>query len=87
MVQAVQQAFNVTQVFSRFVLNVPQCWERTRGTSECWGGAVCGAHSAHVTAVAEEMGVQGEALRAGLIGELLPALLRRDTRRLSAAEG
>lgn len=42
------------------------------------GNVVCGARSAHVTGVAEEMGVQGEALRAGLIGELLAALLRKD---------
>lgn len=37
---------------------------------------MCGAHSAHVTGVAEEMRVQREALRAGLIGELLTTLLR-----------
>lgn len=37
---------------------------------------MCGAQSAHVTGVAEEMRVQGEALRAGLIGELLTTLLR-----------
>lgn len=40
------------------------------------GNVVCGAHSAHVTGVAEEMRVQREALRAGLIGELLTTLLR-----------
>lgn len=37
-----------------------------------------GAHSAHVTGVAEEMRVQREALRAGLIGELLTTLLRKE---------
>lgn len=37
------------------------------------GGA---AHSAHVTRMAEQMRVQREALRAGLIGELLATLLR-----------
>lgn len=42
-----------------------------------WRRSVCGAHSAHVTGVAEEMGVQGEALCARLIGELLTALLKR----------
>lgn len=36
---------------------------------------MCGAHSVHVARVAEEVGVQREALRAGLIGELLAALL------------
>lgn len=36
---------------------------------------MCATHSAHVTGVAEEMRVQREALRAGLIGELLAALL------------
>lgn len=40
------------------------------------GNVVSGAHSAHVTGVAEEMRVQGEALRAGLIRELLTTLLR-----------
>lgn len=35
-----------------------------------------GAHPAHVTGVAEEVGVQGEALRAWFIRELLPTLLR-----------
>lgn len=39
------------------------------------GGGVCGARSAHVTGVAEQVRVQGEALRAGLIGELLPTFL------------
>lgn len=37
---------------------------------------MCGAHSAHVTGVAEEMRVQREALRAGLVGELLTTLLK-----------
>lgn len=32
-----------------------------------------------MTRVAEEMGVQGEALRAGLIGQLLAALLEKET--------
>lgn len=36
---------------------------------------MCGAHSVHVAGMAEEMGVQGETLRAGLIGELLSTLL------------
>lgn len=40
------------------------------------GNVVCGAHSAHVTGVAEEMRVQREALRAGLVGELLTTLLK-----------
>lgn len=40
--------------------------------------SVRGAHSAHVAGVAEEMGVQGEALRAGLIRQLLAALLERE---------
>lgn len=44
------------------------------------GNVVCGAHSAHVTGVAEEMRVQREALRAGLIGELLTTLLRERER-------
>lgn len=48
------------------------------GKKEKADGSVRGAHSAHVTRVAEEMGVQGEALRAGLIGQLLAALLERD---------
>lgn len=38
-------------------------------------GSVCVAHPGHVTGVAEEMRVQGEALRAGLVGEPLTALL------------
>lgn len=41
---------------------------------------MCGAHSAHVTGVAEEMRVQREALRAGLIRELLTTLLRERER-------
>lgn len=41
-------------------------------------GSVRGAHSAHVTRVAEEVGVQGEALRAGLIRQLLATLLEND---------
>lgn len=36
---------------------------------------MCGARSAHVTGVAEEMRVQREALRAGLIRELFTTLL------------
>lgn len=44
---------------------------------------LCGAHSVHVTGVAEEVSVQGEALRAGLIGELLAALLRKKRRKPS----
>lgn len=44
---------------------------------------LCGARSGHVTGVAEEVRVQGEALRAGLIGELLAALLRRKRRKPS----
>ena len=36
-----------------------------------------GAHSAHVTGVAEEVSVQGEALRAGLIREPLSTPLRK----------
>lgn len=41
---------------------------------------MCGAHSVHMARVAEEVGVQREALRAGLIGELLAALLRVEER-------
>lgn len=37
--------------------------------------SVCGMHSAHVTGVAEEVRVQRVALSAGLVGELLAALL------------
>lgn len=42
---------------------------------------MCGAHSVHMARVAEEVGVQREALRAGLIGQLLAALLRVEERR------
>lgn len=45
------------------------------------GDVMCGAHSVHMARVAEEVGVQREALRAGLIGELLAALLRVEERR------
>lgn len=40
------------------------------------GNVVCGAHSLHVTRVAQEMRVEGEALRAGLVRELLVTLLK-----------
>lgn len=53
-----------------------------------WFRSVCGAHSAHVTGVAEEMGVQREALRARLIRELLTALLKGgETRERDEAPG
>ena len=42
---------------------------------------MCGARSGHVTRVAEEMGIQREALGARLIGELLPTLLERERER------
>lgn len=42
--------------------------------------SVCGVHSAHVTGVAEEVRVQRVALRAGLVGELLAALLQETAR-------
>lgn len=43
-----------------------------------WGKVVRGAHPAHVTGVTEEMGIQGEALRARFIRELLPTFLQRN---------
>lgn len=49
-----------------------------RSVCVVWGKALRGAHPAHVTGVAEEMGVQREALRARFIRELLPTLLHRD---------
>lgn len=36
---------------------------------------MCDAHPGHVARVAEEVGIQREALRSRLIGELLPTLL------------
>ena len=45
-----------------------------------WGNVKWSTHSAHVTGVAEEMRVQREALRAGLIRELLTTLLKEEGR-------
>lgn len=45
-----------------------------------------GARPAHVTGVAEEVGVQREALRAWFIGELLPTLLYKETAETSISE-
>lgn len=45
--------------------------------------SVGGAHSAHVTGVAEEMGIQGEALRSGLIRQALATLLREEVKNKS----
>lgn len=42
---------------------------------------MCGAHSVHMARVAKEVGVQREALGAGLIRELLAALLRGEEKR------
>lgn len=50
------------------------------------GNAVCGAHSAHVTGVAEEMRVQGEALRPGFVRELLTTLLREENDKNTGGE-
>lgn len=36
------------------------------------------AHPGHVTRVAEEVGLQREALRSGLVRELLPTLLKKE---------
>lgn len=56
----------------------PACSRRTqlhRSVCVVRGNVVCVARSGHVTGVAEEMRVQREALRAGLIRELLTTLL------------
>ena len=61
------------------------CTERCTGllpyVVEGGGALMCGARSGHVTRVAEEMGIQREALGARLIGELLPTLLERERER------
>lgn len=63
------------RVKTSFFINIHSC-TGPRSVCVVRGNVVCGAHSAHVTGVAEEMRVQREALRARLIGELLTTLLR-----------
>lgn len=43
---------------------------------------MCDTHPGHVARVTEEVGIQREALRPRIIGELLPTLLKKRTRGL-----
>lgn len=66
-------------------------------SSLCWSGTLvlisvcvvrgkvmCDAHPGHVARVAEEVGIQREALRSRLIRQLLPTLLKKRKRGLQA---